>query len=106
MKFVDLDGVANVVRHYDKFRVLISKGRPSLVVVRGQGGLEVHLQEGVASMDFPSRDVLKTALANWRSLYGLRLVVGNASGVRLLHNDRLIDLAPFTQVNVARLTLE
>ena len=36
----------------------------------------------------------------------LRLVVGNASGVRLLHNDRLIDLAPFTQVNVARLTLE
>jgi cytoskeleton protein RodZ len=36
----------------------------------------------------------------------LRLVVGNASGVRLLHNDRLIDLAPFTQVDVARLTLE
>ena len=36
----------------------------------------------------------------------LRLVVGNASGVRLLHNDRLIDLAPHTQVDVARLTLE
>lgn len=36
----------------------------------------------------------------------MRLVVGNASGVRLLHNDRLIDLAPFTQVDVARLTLE
>lgn len=36
----------------------------------------------------------------------LRLVVGNASGVRLLHNDRLIDLAPYTQVDVARLTLE
>ena len=36
----------------------------------------------------------------------LRLVVGNATGVRLLYNDRSIDLAPYTQVDVARLTLE
>jgi cytoskeleton protein RodZ len=36
----------------------------------------------------------------------LRLVVGNASGVKLMFNDRAIDLAPFTQVDVARLTLE
>jgi cytoskeleton protein RodZ len=36
----------------------------------------------------------------------LRLVVGNASGVRVMFNDRLIDLAPHTQVDVARLNLE
>jgi cytoskeleton protein RodZ len=36
----------------------------------------------------------------------LRLVVGNAGGVRLMYNDRLVDLAPHTQVEVARLTLE
>jgi cytoskeleton protein RodZ len=36
----------------------------------------------------------------------LRLVVGNASGVRLMFNDRAVDLAPFSQVDVARLTLE
>lgn len=36
----------------------------------------------------------------------LRLVVGNASAVRMLFNDRVVDLAPHTQVDVARLTLE
>ena len=36
----------------------------------------------------------------------LRLVVGNATGVRVLYNDRPVDLAPYTQVDVARLTLE
>jgi cytoskeleton protein RodZ len=36
----------------------------------------------------------------------LRLVVGNATGVRMLFNDRPVDLAPYTQVDVARLTLE
>jgi cytoskeleton protein RodZ len=36
----------------------------------------------------------------------LTLVVGNAVGVHLTHNDQLIDLAPYTKVDVARLTLE
>jgi cytoskeleton protein RodZ len=36
----------------------------------------------------------------------LTLVVGNASGVRLTHNDNPVNLAPHTNVNVARLTLE
>jgi cytoskeleton protein RodZ len=35
-----------------------------------------------------------------------RLVVGNAGGVRVSYNDRQVDLAPHTQVDVARLTLE
>lgn len=34
------------------------------------------------------------------------LTVGNAKGVRVLHNDRPVDLAPHTQVDVARLTIE
>lgn len=36
----------------------------------------------------------------------LTLVVGNAAGVRVIHNERAIDLAPHIQVDVARLTLE
>ena len=34
------------------------------------------------------------------------LVVGNAAGVRLTHNDQPVDLAPHIKIDVARLTLE
>lgn len=34
------------------------------------------------------------------------IVIGNAAQVRLTHNERPIDLAPFVDVNVARFTLE
>ena len=36
----------------------------------------------------------------------LKLVIGNASDVKLVFGERPVDLAPFTQVDVARLTLE
>ena len=36
----------------------------------------------------------------------LMVVVGNAAGVQLSYNDRPVDLAPYTRVDVARLTLE
>jgi cytoskeleton protein RodZ len=36
----------------------------------------------------------------------LTLVVGNAAGVRVTHNDQSVDLAPYIQIDVARLTLE
>ena len=36
----------------------------------------------------------------------LALVVGNAAGVRLMHNDQPVNLAPHIKVDVARLTLE
>jgi cytoskeleton protein RodZ len=36
----------------------------------------------------------------------LTLVVGNASGVRVTHNDQWVDLAPYVKIDVARLTLE
>jgi cytoskeleton protein RodZ len=35
----------------------------------------------------------------------LTLVIGNATHVRVLHNDRLIDLAPHTKLAIARFTL-
>lgn len=34
------------------------------------------------------------------------MVIGNASGVKLVYGERAVDLAPYTQVDVARLTLE
>ncbi len=36
----------------------------------------------------------------------LTLVVGNAAGVRIIYNDKPVDLAPHINVDVARLTLE
>ena len=36
----------------------------------------------------------------------LTLVVGNAAGVRVTHNDQSVDLAPYIRIDVARLTLE
>lgn len=36
----------------------------------------------------------------------LNVVIGNASGVRVIYNGRAVDLAPHTKVEVARLTLE
>jgi len=35
----------------------------------------------------------------------LTLVIGNASHVRVLHNDRLVDLTPHTKLAIARFTL-
>ncbi len=35
-----------------------------------------------------------------------KIVIGNASGVRLTYNDKPVDLAPHAKSNVARLTLE
>ena len=35
----------------------------------------------------------------------LTLVIGNAAHVRVLHNDRLVDLAPHTKLAIARFTL-
>jgi cytoskeleton protein RodZ len=36
----------------------------------------------------------------------LTLVIGNAAGVRLWYQEREVDLAPYTRVDVARMTLE
>jgi len=35
----------------------------------------------------------------------LSIVIGNAQHVRLLHNDRLVDLEPYTKLAIARFTL-
>jgi cytoskeleton protein RodZ len=36
----------------------------------------------------------------------LQLIVGNANGVQVTHNEQPVNLGPHTKVNVARLTLE
>lgn len=35
-----------------------------------------------------------------------KVIIGNAAGSKLLFNDKPVDLAPYTKLNVARLTLE
>ncbi len=65
----------------------------------------VEVRDGQGRIIFSQLNPAGTAQAV-NGLPPLRLVVGNASGVRLLYNDRPVDLAPHTQVDVARLTLE
>lgn len=65
----------------------------------------VEVRDGQGRIIFSQLNPAGTAQAV-SGLPPLRLVVGNASGVRLLFNDRQVDLAPYTQVDVARLTLE
>jgi cytoskeleton protein RodZ len=36
----------------------------------------------------------------------LFLVIGNAAAVRLTYNDKPVDLKPYVQIEVARLTLD
>jgi cytoskeleton protein RodZ len=36
----------------------------------------------------------------------LSIIVGNANGVKLIHNEQPVDLGPYTKIDVARLTLE
>jgi len=36
----------------------------------------------------------------------LSFVIGNGAAVRLVYNDRLVDLKPYIQIEVARLTLD
>ncbi len=36
----------------------------------------------------------------------LHVIVGNANGVQLIHNEQPVNLGPYTKVDVARLTLE
>lgn len=72
MRFIDLGGVSSSVRDDNDFQALLSRGRPYLVVVHGQS-ISVHLLQGIASMTFASRDILKNALSSWQSLYGVRL---------------------------------
>lgn len=74
MRFIDLGGVSSAVRDDNDFQTLLSRGRPYLVVVHGQS-ISVHLLQGIASMTFVSRDILKNALSSWQSLYGVRLAI-------------------------------
>jgi cytoskeleton protein RodZ len=46
------------------------------------------------------------AVQNVQGQAPLNVVIGNASGVRVTYNGKLVDLAPHTRVEVARLTLE
>ena len=41
-----------------------------------------------------------------RGMPPLAIVVGNARGVQLIHNEQPVNLGPYTKIDVARLTLE
>jgi cytoskeleton protein RodZ len=79
----------------DAHQITFSFDRESWVEIRDGNGRKIFSQLNAAGTE--------------QAVSGrppLTLVVGNAPGVRLTHNGQTVDLAPYTKVDVARLTLE
>ncbi len=69
--------------------------RQSWVEIRDRNGRKIFSQMNSAG----SEQVVS-------GLPPLSLIVGNANGVQLIHNQQPVNLGPYTKVDVARLTLE
>lgn len=69
--------------------------REAWVEIRDRSGRKIFSQ-----LNAPGTDQTVSGLPP------LSLVVGNANGVQLIHNEQPVDLARYTKVDVARLTLE
>jgi cytoskeleton protein RodZ len=69
--------------------------RESWVEIRDRSGRKIFSQ-----MNAPGTEQTVSGLPP------LQLIVGNANGVEVTHNEQPVNLGPHTKVNVARLTLE
>lgn len=69
--------------------------RSSWVEIRDRNGQKIFSQ-----LNAPGTDQVVSGLAP------LSLVVGNANGVQVTHNEQPVDLEPYIKVDVARLTLK
>ncbi len=69
--------------------------RESWVEIRDRNGRKIFSQ-----LNPPGTEQLVSGLPP------LSLIVGNANGVQLTHNEQPVDLAPHIKIDVARLTLE
>ena len=69
--------------------------RESWVEIRDRNGRKIFSQ-----LNAPGSEQVVSGLPP------LSLVVGNANGVQLIHNEQPVNLGPHTKVDVARLTLE
>jgi cytoskeleton protein RodZ len=93
-------------------KAVSAKPLPIAKVAPGVHRLVIHCEEEAW---IEVRDVNERALVSSLNPAGaerivqargpLTLVIGNASHVRILHNDRPIDLEPYTKVETARFTL-
>ena len=69
--------------------------RESWVEIRDRSGRKIFSQ-----LNAPGTEQVVSGLPP------LSLIVGNANGVQLTHNEQPVDLGRYTKVDVARLTLE
>ena len=69
--------------------------RESWVEIRDRSGRRIFSQ-----LNAPGTEQIVSGLPP------LSLIVGNANGVQLIHNEQPVDLGRYTKVDVARLTLE
>ena len=88
-------GLANAEHKSEEHQLKLRFDQESWVEIRDRNGRRIFSQLNPAG----------TALAV-SGLPPLSLVVGNAAGVHLIHNDQPVNLAPHIKIDVARLTLE
>ena len=94
MKLVKNNGKIVVFRHHDHFRQAVSKGHPRRIILEVVGSfahLTVLAKEGRLTITYPSVAAMKKALANWRSLEGIPMIVnGKKRGCVSRNNPELI----------------
>jgi cytoskeleton protein RodZ len=80
------------------------RGGPHRLVVRTEGEAWIEIKDSADRMLVSSLNPAGSErVVRGRPPY--QLVIGNASNVRVLYDDKLIDLAPHTRQDVARLTV-
>ena len=89
------EAVADVRRAPGEQVVKLHFERESWVEVRDRNGRKIFSQ-----LNAPGTEQVVSGLPP------LSLIVGNANGVQLTHNEQPVDLGPYIKVDVARLTLE
>jgi len=89
------DTAADVRRASGEQVVRLRFARESWVEIRDRNGRKIFSQ-----LNAPGTEQVVSGLPP------LTLIVGNANGVQLTHNEQPVNLGPYTKVDVARLTLE
>jgi cytoskeleton protein RodZ len=88
----------------DKEKPKVVSSGPHRLVVRTDGEAWIEIKDAADRMLVSSLNPAGSERVV-RGKPPYQLVIGNASNVRVLYDDKLIDLAPHTRQDVARLTV-
>ena len=88
----------------DREKPKVASSGPHRLVVRTEGEAWIEIKDAADRMLVSSLNPAGSERVV-RGKPPYQLVIGNASNVRVLYDDKLIDLAPHTRQDVARLTV-